>query len=253
MAIVHFEDVTVSAGSFTGYASSASIEATQGYSPVRAVGWKGAIGTVPEGAPGGSASFSFSGGAPAFAKDQDPSSGHTVTVGATSDSGGIMTNLSVSVEPNAIATSTVEYQFFTPPSISNGGGSSMGTGSGSSAVGGQLLHGASSGTSSGYIRGEYSASQSYDAIYALGSLCPHFKYRTDGEITLTLEGGDLSGSIAACDAYDCATSALTFSIGSLCGGGASWSETVTGYTTSRGASVDEGGVLSGSMTVTEYF
>ena len=246
-----FQDVGVKAGDFIGYATDASLNATQAFQAVRAVGFKGAIGTVPSGPPGGSASFSFTGSAPSPGdfKTDDPDNDEVgVEVGGASGDG-LCDSLSVSCEPNALATSSISFMFFEPPEIA------LSAGAGGGATGDfskSLLHGAGSGSSGGQSV-EYSMSQSFEGIYELGSFCPIYKYRTDAEETGSVSGDDIGSAIAKCASGGCATEGgVTISIGAICSG-SSFSQSVNGYITEQGVTVSEGGVLSGNLVITNYF
>lgn len=254
---VFYSDVVVAIGDFDFFASSASMNAQKGYEAVRAVGYKGAMGVVPSGPPGGDASFEFIGSAldPQFFAMLNPEvDGENITIGGSSGQNGLLTDMSVDVEPNQVVSSSASFQFFTPPTLNpnitpRGGNIEVAD---KAIVGGDLLHGAGDETGIGgpAFRASYSMSQSYDAIFEIGSMCPVFKYRTDGTEELTMEGDNLTATIKDCGVKCPETASLTLTIGGLCGN--EWSRKVLGFVTSQGVTVSEGGVLTGTMTITDF-
>ncbi|NDG51751.1 MAG: hypothetical protein EBY39_01835, partial [Flavobacteriia bacterium] len=252
-----YSDVVVAIGDFDFFASSASMNAQKGYEAVRAVGYKGAMGVVPSGPPGGDASFEFIGSAldPQFFAMLNPEvDGENITIGGSSGQNGLLTDMSVDVEPNQVVSSSASFQFFTPPTLNpnitpRGGNIEVAD---KAIVGGDLLHGAGDETGIGgpAFRASYSMSQSYDAIFEIGSMCPVFKYRTDGTEELTMEGDNLTATIKDCGVKCPETASLTLTIGGLCGN--EWSRKVLGFVTSQGVTVSEGGVLTGTMTITDF-
>jgi len=254
---VFYSDVVVAIGDFDFFASSASMNAQKGYEAVRAVGYKGAMGVVPSGPPGGDASFEFIGSAldPQFFAMLNPEvDGENIVIGGSSGQNGLLTDMSVDVEPNQVVSSSASFQFFTPPTLNpnitpRGGNIEVAD---KAIVGGDLLHGAGDETGIGgpAFRASYSMSQSYDAIFEIGSMCPVFKYRTDGTEELTMEGDNLTATIKDCGVKCPETASLTLTIGGLCGN--EWSRKVLGFVTSQGVTVSEGGVLTGTMTITDF-
>lgn len=254
---IFYSDVLVKIGEHEFFASSASMNAQKGYEGIRSVGYKGTIGVVPSGPSGGDANFEFVGSAldPEFFEMLNPEvDGENIQIGGSAGQDGLLTDLSVDVEPNQVVTSSASFQFFAPPSLDpnttpKGGGIEV---SNKATVGGDLLHGAGDGTSVGLdsFRASYSLSQGFDSIYGLGNFCPIFKYRTDGTEELTMEGDNLTGSIGDCG-YKCPElTSLVLTLGGLCGG--QWKRQVDGFITSQGVTVSEGGVLTGTMTVTDF-
>ena len=254
---IFYSDVVVTIGTYDFFASSASMNAQKGYEAVKAVGYKGALGVVPSGPPGGDSSFEFVGSAldPHFFAMLDPEvDGENIEVGGSAGQNGLLTDLSVDVEPNQVVSSSASFQFFSPPTLNPNitpkGGNIMV--SDKAAVGGDLLHGAGDETDIGgpAFRASYSMNQSYDAIYEIGSMCPVFKYRTDGTEELTMEGDNISASIGDCGVKCPETASLTLKLGGLCGN--EWTRKVLGFVTSQGVTVSEGGVLTGTMTITDF-
>ena len=247
-----FQDVGVTVGDFVGYATDASLSGSQSFQAVRAVGFKGSIGTVPSGPPGGSASFSFTGSSPGagdFLTDDPENDEVDVKVGSANGKG-LCDSFSISCEPNALASSTLSFMFFKPPTIALGAGAGGGA---SADVGKSLLHGAGAGSAGGQSV-EYSMSQSFEGIYELGSFCPIYKYRSDAEETGTVQGDDIGSAIKECADAGCATEgSVTISIGAICSGGTPFTANVEGYITEQGVTVSEGGVLSGKLVVVNYF
>lgn len=254
---IFYSDVLVKIGEHDFFASSASMNAQKGYEGIRSIGYRGSIGIVPSGPAGGDANFEFVGSAldPEYFELLNPEAqGENIQIGGSAGQDGLLTDLSVDVEPNQIVTSSASFQFFAPPTLDpnstpKGGGQEV---SDKGAVGGDLLHGAGNGTSVGLdsFRASYSLSQGFDSIYGLGDFCPIFKYRTDGTEELTMEGDNLSGSLGDCGVKCSEMQSLVLQLGGLCGG--NWKRQVNGYITSQGVTVSEGGVLTGTMTVTDF-
>jgi hypothetical protein len=230
------------------FASSATITATKSVSPVKALGYKNALGAAPDGPPGGSASFEFIGSVYGDYDNDDPV-GVAVGIGSGGTSLGQCTGMSVSVEPNQIVSSSAEFQFFNPPGA-GGGGAGGKTAGGTEAEG--LYHGAGAGSGGGGDqRGEFSFSASWDAIYQLGSMCPIFKFRSEASQTVTIEGSDVSGSVGSCADPCSGKGSANFTIGTLCGTD-SLAFSADGYITEAGTTVSEGGVLSGTLSVIQF-
>lgn len=255
MSFVNYTDVAVKIDGASVYASSANINSTLSFSPVRSVGVKGAIGMVPDGPAGGEASIDLVGGA-GYSPPTDLSDAtkckSVITVGGSSLNG-YPTSFSISMAPNEIVTASLSLQSFESPTMGTGGG-----GGGSAGGGGGTIfgggHGAAKGSSGAQMRAEYNFSAGWDAIYFIGSMCPQHIYNTEGSAEATVEGPDITGSVgfACTDPCPGGGETVSFSIGGLCGGsGGTYS--VTGYSTGGGTTVSEGGVLSGTKTVVQFF
>lgn len=256
MSFTNYTDVNVGLGSATVFASSASMNSTLSMSPVRAIGVKGAAGMIPDGPAGGECSIDLVGGAGGYTPPTDLSDANNckVAVNVGSASGEFYpTSFSISMAPNEVVSGSFSAQSFEAPNISVGGGSggTPGAGGGTIFSGG---HGASAGSSGGETSAEYSFSAGWDAIYFIGSMCPQHIYNTEGSAEATVEGPNISPNLSFQCSNPCpgAGQTITFNIGSLCGGSAG-TYTVTGYSTGGGVTVSEGGVLSGSKTVIQFF
>lgn len=255
MSFTNYTDVNVTLGSATVFASSASINSTLSMSPVRAVGVKGAAGMIPDGPAGGECSIDLVGGGGGYSPPSDLSDANAAKVNvAVGAANGIFypTGFSISMAPNEVVSGSFSGTMFEAPSLAVGGGAGGQPGAGGSQIfdGG---HGASTGSSGGQTSAEYSFSASWDAIYFIGSMCPQYVFNTEGSAEATVEGPNISSNFSfACDNPCPTQETITFSVGSLCGGSVG-SYTVTGYSTGGGVTVSEGGVLSGSKTVVQFF
>ncbi len=244
-----YTDTTATIAGQTLFVSSANMSATRDFQAVRAIGYKGVVGMVPSGPPGGSASFDFTGGGPAQAtfNKETPTA---VAIGGKGGNG-YCESVSITVEPNQVSNGSMNFVFFEVPDTTGGGGG------GTAAAGGSKIftggHGAGStisGTSAGQ-RGEYSFNSSWDAIYKIGDFCPVFKYRSEATQTLSVEGDSISVTIDPCSTKCPGTASLSFSLGSLCSGTIQ-TYAVNGFATESSISVSTDGILSGNASVTEF-
>ena len=244
-----YTDTTATIAGQTLFVSSANMSATRDYQAVRAIGYKGVLGMVPSGPPGGSASFDFTGGGPA----QTSFNKETTTAVAIGGKGGdgYCESVSITVEPNQVSNGSMSFVFFEPPDTSGGGGGGAAANGGGTIFSGG--HGAGSsitGTAAGQ-RGESSFNASWDAIYKIGSFCPVFKYRSEASQSLTVEGDGISVNIDPCATKCPGTAGLTFTLGSLCEGNIQ-TYSVNGFATESSISVSTDGILSGTASVTEF-
>lgn len=255
-SFTNFSDVEVTVKGSPVYASSATVNSTMNLSPVRAVGVKGAIGMVPDGPAGGEASIDVVGGMANPINTENLSDATKCGIGMQiggSSIEGYPTSFSVSMSPNEVVTSSLSVQSFEPPAMGTGGGGGGTPGAGGSEIftGG---HGAAAGSTGAQISAEYNFSCGWDAIYFIGSMCPVHIYNTEGSAEATVEGPDITGSVGFICSNPCpgGGETVSFTVGSLCGGTIG-NYSVTGYSTGGGTSVSEGGVLSGTKTVVQFF
>jgi hypothetical protein len=244
-----YTDTTASVAGQSLYVTSANLSATRDYQAVRAIGYKGVLGMVPSGPPGGSASFDFTGGGPSQASVNIEAPVDVDIGGAGGDA--YIESMSVTVEPNQVSSGSMGFVFFEPPSTVAVGGGGAVSNKGSTIFDGG--HGAGSsitGTAAGQ-RAEYSYNGSWDAIYKIGSFCPVFKYRQEASESLSVEGDGISIGIDSCDTNCPGAETLTFTLGSLCDGNKQ-TYTVTGFATEMSVSVSTDGILSGNASVTKW-
>jgi len=244
-----YTDTTATIAGQTLFISSANMSATRDFQPVRAIGYKGIIGMVPSGPPGGSASFDFTGGGPAQATFNKETTTAVAIGGQGGD--GYCESVSITVEPNQVSNGSMSFVFFEPPNTTGGaGGGAAASGGGKIFDGGHGAGSSINGTAAGQ-RGEYSFNSSWDAIYKIGDFCPVFKYRSEATQSLSVEGDAISITIDPCATKCPSTAGLSFSLGSLCKG-AIQTYAVNGFATESSISVSTDGILSGSASVTEF-
>ena len=255
MAFTNYSDVSVSVAGASVYASSASVNSNLSMSPVRSIGVKGAIGMIPDGPAGGDATIEIVGGmANPIPEDLSDAAAAKIAIAVGGSSlDGYPNSFSVSMAPNEVVTSSLSVQSFEPPSTGGGGGGGGAAGGGGGTIFGGG-HGAAAGSTGADVRAEYSFTAGWDAIYFIGSMCPEHIFNTEGSAEATVEGPDITGSVGFVCSNPCpgGGETVSFTVGALCGGTIG-TYSVTGYSTGGGTSVSEGGVLSGTKTVVQFF
>ena len=255
MSFTNYTDVSVTLEGKEIFASSVSASSNLSLSPVRAIGIQGSAGMIPDGPAGGEISLDMVGGAGGYAipADLTDASKCITAIGFGNASLNVYPNsFSISMSPNEVVSASFAGQSFEPLDLSgaDGGTGKKGVGSGTIFSGG---HGASTGSSGAETNAEYSFSASWDSIYFIGSMCPVHVFCTDASVECTVEGPNITGNISmSCESPCPGQETVSFTIGSLCSTSSPSTYGCTGYVTSSGLSVSEGGVLSGTQTVVEF-
>jgi len=255
MSFTNYTDVSVSLKGKDVFASSVSASSNLSLSPVRAIGIQGSAGMIPDGPAGGEVSLDMVGGAGGYEIPEDLTDATKckTAVGFGNATLNVYpTSFSISMAPNEVVSASFAGQSFEPLDLSkaNQGSGKKGVGSATIFSGG---HGASTDSSGAETNAEYSFSASWDSIYFIGSMCPVHIFCTDASVECTVEGPNITGNISmSCDSPCPGQETVSFKIGSLCGTTSASTYGCTGYITSSGLSVSEGGVLSGTQTVVQF-
>ncbi len=307
MAFIRYEEAEVLVG-FTTLgtrlmATNVTVSENMPLTPVRSIGYNGAIAVMPSGPPEGSFSITYN--INIGSREKCDGAGTTVTSDATDfwqseDSAGTInsnfalrrgydtsanlslsigggtpatalfnqgfcTSFSISAEPNAVVTPTLNGSFFDCGIQEEGGGIVASTaldGNGELS----LLHGSNTSVANPSALGfncspfsaNYEASRGTNPVYSLGSLEARFVQVTDPQESITLQGENLPAGVmktpgGECDPCTDMTNA-SFTVNSLCNDSAAGAGkyTVCGPVQSRDIEVSVDDVLRGNITVVDY-
>lgn len=248
-----FSDIDVSIAGNSFKATSAEISSSQDIQKVSVPGYKGVLGTSFSGKPKASGSFSFLGGAPSRPVDFSDIENSKVSVSVGPVSGeGILTSVSVSVQPNQPVSGSATYEFLN--GISGDLGDSYSSSSNSNLGRDDIFDGGHGSASEGAkFEASYSFNMSLGEILLLGEYEPEYIYVSDAEESITISGDDIGGKIDGpvelCS--EGVEQTLSFTIKSLCGV-FSQEYSVTGVVVQSKISVGENGEVSGSITVKKH-
>lgn len=303
MSFIRYEEAPVNFSFSAGtdpnialLATNVTVSENMPLTPVRALGWNGAVAVMPSGPPEGSFSVTYninSGTrtkcdgttattAPGSALDWYDTSRSTMVLrrGYVNDSNivlavglaskplfkqGFATSFSITAEPNAVITASVNGSFYDCGIIQAGGAIDPGA---PQKVGGgelSLLHGGNAdtkATSTGLgfscnpFSANYEASRGTNPVYSLGSLQARFVQVTDPQESITLQGENLPAGVMKTPGGDCDPctdmTKISFTVASLCGSGAVATYEVCGPVQSRDVEVAVDDILRGNITVVDY-
>ena len=295
MSFIRYEEASVKVGYGAAdcqlLATNVTASENLPMTPVRALGYNGAIAVMPSGPPEGSFSITYNisggsrtgtcGGGSTSYCDQakfycaaesdfvmkqgyDPTAAFQLAVaaGGTLFEKGFPTSFSLSAEPNAVITATLQGSFFDCGlQVAGGGLSAAGvlTGHGEAS----LAHGsktvAEAASSIGFSCNPFSANYEFtrgsNPIYTLGNVSAAFIQITDPQESITLQGENIPvGTIDTATCGMCSdVVTINFKVGSLCGtDGDMCTYEVCGPVQSRDIEVAVDDVLRGNITVTDY-
>jgi hypothetical protein len=281
-------------------ATNVTVSENMPLTPVRALGYNGAIAVMPSGPPEGSFSVTYNIQDPNVKRE--PCDGATATEprsenadwydasretfvlkrGYVSDENivlsvgnpnnplfkqGFATSYSLTAEPNAVITASVNGSFFDCGIIAAAKSITAHPNAGADAnqVGGgelSLLHGGNAhtkATSTGLgfncnpFTANYEASRGTNPIYNLGSLQARFVQVTDPQESITLQGENLPAGTMGSDCDPCTIMTnISFTVASLCGSSALATYAVCGPVQSRDIEVAVDDILRGNITVVDY-
>ena len=303
MAFIRYEEAPVwvgfGAAGIKLLATNVTVSENMPLTPVRSVGYNGAIAVMPSGPPEGSFSISYNinigsrdssacgadttttyGSFTDFWQSEDAAgainnnfvlrrgynSSSNLYLGVGHDSvlfnQGFATSFSISAEPNAVVTPTLNGSFFDCgiltdtilQDVADDGEGEL-----------SLLHGskttmeadarAAIGFNCSPFSANYEASRGTNPVYSLGSLEARFVQVTDPQESITLQGENLPAGIIGSDCNPCtAMTSAAFTVNALCNdsGAGAGKYSVCGPVQSRDIEVAVDDVLRGNITVVDY-
>lgn len=181
-----------------------------------------------------------------------------LTVGKYTLKSGLLTNFSFSSEPNAAINASAEFIFYNAelieedlPVVYDSSFASEGHGVYSSG----LFSDVSIGINGHPFSFSYALSQNFEASRYIGEVIPSLVRRTDGQISVDIEGDDLGAGLTASADSLCKNKIAdaTFNISGLCDSTFGDQYKVKGYVESRNLSVSDGDIVRGNISIVDYF
>tara|TARA_R110000822_G_scaffold110654_6_gene241014 strand:+ start:39803 stop:40543 length:741 start_codon:yes stop_codon:yes gene_type:complete len=213
--MINYENCPVNVAGYDLFANSASISVQNQRRGLKRHGTQGSYGQVNEGRLEGSVSVSYN-----IAEGDTGIRGLTginvfnVTAGPFQCYSGVLTSYSMNIQPNSIVSCDVDISFY-------GGYDQTGI-VGTIESSGDLMHGGTTNVDSDLlwnndiISCSYSVNQSIEPIYKLGEFEPFAYKRSNGSISVNLQGTGLGKVLSLpCDGYTTGN----ISLQRLCAGG----------------------------------
>lgn len=247
-----YQNVNVSIGGNTVYATSASVSFQVPLEGVRALGNAKAIATIPTGPVQGTLDISF-------LVTSDPIgsiftsitnaptayAGTSVNIGGRAYSKAYLTSYSLNGEANSIINGSASFTVFGP------GGEAFTQASPGNNLTESIGHG--SATSIPVTNGvgfDYSANIEWQPFYTLGSSLVNSVIFSSASQTLTLRGNNIGKNVTQCPVKE----NVSFNIGAICVGGNLATVSITdGKLQSSESSVQAGGLVEGNYVITKNF
>lgn len=179
-------------------------------------------------------------------------------VGPYAFKSGLLTNFSFSSEPNSMVNASAEFIFYnaelsksTSAVVDNPSFVEEGHGVYSSGA----FSDASIGMNNHPFSFAYNLSQNFEVSRYIGEVAPALVRRTDGQVSVDIEGDDLGAALTATANSLCKDkiSEATFNISGLCVPSFGDQYKINGYVESRDLSVSEGDIVRGSISIVDYF
>ena len=251
--------------------------------PVRALGFNGAVATVPsgpiegtfsvtytlsatstlpDGCPGSSGPWGVLNGRELLQKPWSKTNGLGCKIAANQLFDlGFATTYSISAEPNTVVSATLAGNFYDPAGMHPGGGTMAAGNVGDGNADALVAHGSTVVVDASLFKfsenafsASYEASRGVNPIYALGEVSAIICMPTDPQESITLQGDniplDVADSVASVTCLEAVQ--VDFEINDLCGNDMGQDIAVCGFVQSRDIEVAENDILRGNITVVDY-
>ena len=179
-------------------------------------------------------------------------------VGPYAFKSGLLTNFSFSSEPNSVVNASAEFVFYNAELSKSTSAvvydpAFVGEGHGVYSSG--AFSDSSIGMNNHPFSFSYNLSQNFEATRYIGEVAPALVRRTDGQISVDIEGDDLAAGLTASAGSLCKNriTDAKFAISGLCAPAFGDEYEVKGYAESRSLSVSEGDIVRGSISIVDYF